>query len=259
MTHDASKTACREAKKVSRWSAPKEPLKRAYGGTQNGLTGLPDAPRWPRRVLDGPRALSDSPIPPENGPRGRQDGQRQPLKSMPRDQKFAGPTGQRRAKISGHCLTVFFFARAGRSLGVPGRTAPQSSPGQVPAGSDQRWFSVWAPPSRLSREHQKGPRGHQEASKIVHEGSEMSQDRSKTPTMAPRRPKRPPRRALPRGKIYCIPVGFGKILWFPSFRLPDAPGESKMPPRASHEGPRGPPRGPQDSPRGLQDGPREPQ
>eukprot|EP00959_Pyramimonas_sp_CCMP1952_P245633 5133653-Pyramimonas_sp.AAC.1 len=70
----------------------------------------------------------------------------------------------------------------------------------------------------------------------------MPQDRSKTPNMAPRRPKRPPR-ALSRGPkrhISLRSLEFGADFCASTFSAPRRPKAAQEAPNTAPRGPKGP-------------------
>ena len=148
--------------------------------------------------------------------------------------KFAGPTGQRRAKISGNCSRMFLVRARGAAPGgpqtksTPGRS--RAGPGQVPGGVTRALQQRTNAAPRRPREPPEGPRRLKIASrwfKTAHEA-----------------PKRPPRglregpRGLPRGPREAKIINFTKVLegFLPSriFGIPTAQDD---------------PRGPQDRPK----------
>ena len=147
--------------------------------------------------------------------------------------KFAGPTGQKRANISGKRFRICLArARGAAAPGGPGSRLPE-----LPGAA----LGAPGAPHERPRRRQVGGRPHglrPRALQDAQDGLKAAQDAPETPQGAS---KRPPERA-PRGTFIDFPLILknSDVLAFSTSR------RSKTA--------QGPPRPPQDGPRGLQEG-----
>ena len=155
----------------------------------------------------------------------------------------------------------FYFARAGRPLGVPGRKVPRDGPARD-----------GFPPGRGFQAPQSAPRALQDAPKMAPSRPPIGPRRPRWPPHGPRRLLDAPRglqetsQERPQGQqimdFHWFLKDFGVLAFSAYWRSKTAQEAPKIPPTRPNRPPRGPqngPGGPQDSPRGLQDCPRGPQ
>ena len=161
-------------------------------------------------------------------------------------------------------LQYFFFARAGRPLGVPGRKVLPATPGKSPASPRQRCRNSFPEPKMALDRTKRAPRAlpdgtrwprHAERSfQDARDGLQKAQEAVKTTQEAP---KRRPKRA-PRGKNRPIPYGKLTFSAFSGFPSPTRPRRPHKPPRSPQDAPTRAPRRPQTAPGRPQRRPRRP-